>query len=196
MRTFFAAAALLTCFTLRAEDPPAGTDVARFDAFFRKWTEIAAKRAKDDRKSFEVHIVEPDGFEVDVTIDTTVGRTTEDGEKVVVKHARIHDIEKVRDHGSALPSIVVGDRWVEPLPVTYPDDARITVEEGVELKVGDATLKCTKLTSEQDGTEGLKIRMEIWVTEQDNLGVVKMVSEQGPSRSLTCVLKKWSVAGK
>ncbi|MBI2923424.1 MAG: hypothetical protein HYY18_20390 [Planctomycetes bacterium] len=192
MRLVLAAAALLLCLPLHAED----SDVSRFDAFMRKWTEIAAKREKGDRKSFDVKVVEPDGFEYKARVDTTVGRTTEDGEKVVVKHATIEDVEKLQERASALPAIVVGDRWEEPLPVTYPDDARITVEEGVELKVGDATLKCTKLTSEQDGTEGLKIRMEIWITDQDNLGVVRMVSESGPSRSLACTLKKWSVAAK
>lgn len=193
-----AAVLLAAALSAPAEDPPKETQKEsedRFDEFIRQWRSVGAHMEDGFTRSFRIEST-GDVVAAKGTM-TVIARNPQPDTVFYERTVEMENREELAQRGIQLPPLLAARQWLEPPPLLFPAGGRTTLEKDVELKVGEKTLKCWKLTilADPEGpTRGLS--MTFWISADEWMGLVKADLSSGNGKTFTVTLTSWSSAGK
>jgi hypothetical protein len=177
-----------------ADDPKAIAESEKnFEEFFTTWSKILEKMPEGLSRKFKV---EATGAEMPVTGTMTVIRKSPETGQRYEKKTELDNRKELREKRVALPPLLANPVWGEPMPIKLPERSLVALDKDAELKVGDRTLKCLRITV----TTGPDAPManttsDWWITEEDGLGFVKNTAKIG-DKTLTVEITSWNFEGK
>ncbi|MEK7466585.1 MAG: hypothetical protein AAB074_04150 [Planctomycetota bacterium] len=184
-----------------AEDPPKDDgkarqeSEARFNEFCRAWRRSAAPMEEGLTRTFTF---EAKGGEVPLTGTVEILTRVPDPESVVFeKKVKLDNEEELKGKRVELPPLIAARVWAEPPPLMFPEKVVVTLEKDVEVKVGEKTLKCLKLTlTTGEDAPVPNLNMSYWICEEEHLGLVRATQSSGTGKSMTLQLAGWKSAEK
>jgi len=176
-------ALLLVPPAVRSEEPD-----KRREEFLGKWGEITSRMRKDDRKTFAVKVVERSGSEFTGSLETRV-TAVEDGKPALVSRGTADNAKELEEKGVKLPLIFTERPWPEPMGLKRENDGEVEAVGPIEMKVGEKTLKCTRLTLKLTGRVVTKITIDI--SAEDDLGLVALSVNEGGKVTTSYTLTSW-----
>lgn len=204
MRRFIplAASLLAAALSAPAEDPPQDPpreaqkkSEERFDEFIRQWRSVGAHMEEGFTRSFRIESA-GDVVAAKGTM-TVVARNPQPDTVIYDRTIEMENREELAQRGVQLPPLLAARQWLEPPPLLFPEGGSATLEKDVEVKVGEKTLKCWKLTilaNPEGPTRGLT--MSFWISADEWMGLVKADIASGNGKTFTLTLASWSRPGK
>lgn len=196
------AALLALSLVALADDPVPGSHEEpqqksedRFDEFMRTWRSIGAHMTEGATRTFKI---EGTGAEVPVTGTMVVVAHTPEPEVVAwERRIELDRKEELVEKRVMLPPLLSSNRWLEPPPIMFPERGRATLEKDVELKVGEKTLKCLKLTvTTPKDAPTPDLNLTYWICAEENLGLVGVSMSSATGRTLKLELVSWKASEK
>ncbi len=202
MRSLAAASLLALSLSALADDPAPGSPEEpqnksedRFDQFMRLWRSLGMHHEEGFTRTYKF---EGTGAELPVTGKlTVVARNPEPDVVTWERKLELDRREELEEKHVPLPPLLTSNRWLEPPPIMFPEGGRATLEKDVELKVGEKTLKCQKLTvtTGKDAPQP-DLNMTFWICEEDHLGLVALSMSSSTGKTLKVELTSWKSADK
>lgn len=175
--------------------PPPENGEKSFQEFTAKWRSTAFNTKPGLKRTFGFELK---GFEIPVTGTMEITAFSPGPDAIAYKRTlTVDNQDAVAEKKIALPPIIGRQQWVEPLPIAFPPRGKTEMESDVELKVGEKTLKCRKLTIKTgDDLSKPDLVTTYWLCEQENLGLVRCTMTSADGKSMDVILKSWTVEEK
>lgn len=178
-----------------SQEEPQQKSEDRFDEFMRTWRSIGAHMTEGATRTFKV---EGTGAEVPITGTMVVVAHTPEPEVVAWERKLTLDRkDELVEKRVQLPPLLASNRWLEPPPIMFPEKGRATLEKDVELKIGEKTLKCQRLTvTTPKDAPTPDLNMTFLICPEDNLGLVGITMTSAAGRTLKLELVSWQAGEK
>lgn len=199
------AAALAASLCALADDPPPEDAEAqeaaqresekRYDEFCREWRRITAHMEEGLTRTFTF---EAKGGEVPVTGTVVIEANVPDPESVVLtKKVTLDNAEELKGKRVELPPLIAAGVWAEPPPMPFPEKGSSTIEKDVEVKVGEKTLKCWKLTVTTGPDAPISsLNLSYWICPEGYIGLVRATLSSATGKSMTMQMIDWKAGSK
>ncbi|MCE9584347.1 MAG: hypothetical protein K8T20_17810 [Planctomycetes bacterium] len=175
--------------------PPPDSAEAHFDEFMAAWRKIIVHVNPGTVRTFHFTAM---GGPIDVAGKVEITALSPAENAIAFKKTlTLEKQEEIEGKRVPLPPVLSVKEWAEPLPILLPEHCECKIEKDMDLKVGEKTLKCTKLTLIVGEDKAAPDTVTTWwICDEEHLGLVRATAEAGKDRKMDMVLTGWKVPEK